>query len=194
MRSLALAIKRRCKIITALAIAFTAVLISLGYILLRLVPMTLFALGFFIGFIMWLANREHQPFSSFRLPFYVTPGLFILHKIEERYLDSFPELSKITGVPMPDTGSIYVLILYLFAAAWLLIPILTSREVEFGYFFAWTFFASMGVVEVAHFAFPLFTGKNYGYFPGMASATLLVPAAWWGIVRLRSSKFKSQMT
>ena len=168
-----------------LSTAFTSGVVGIGYVLLGFVPMALFALGFLVGFILWLATRRQPPFASFKVAFYVTLILFAIHKLEERYLNFFPELSKITGVPMPDTDSAFVVLLYLFAAAWLLIPYLTSNGLEFGYFLAWTFFASMGIVELAHFAFPLFTGRGFGYFPGMASAVLLVPTAWWGMRCLR---------
>jgi hypothetical protein len=75
-------------------------------------------------------------------------------------------------------------LLYAFAATWLLIPWLVGRRHAFGYFLVWTFFASMGITELAHFVFPLFTGAPYGYFPGMASVVPLAPLAWWGIWRL----------
>jgi len=42
----------------------------------------------------------------------------------------------------------------------------------------------MGITELAHFVFPSFTNKAYGYFPGMASVVLLAPVAWWGMYRL----------
>ncbi len=100
-------------------------------------------------------------------------------------MDFFPALSKITGVPMPDTSSPMVFALYALSGAWLLIPYLMKRGREFGWFLAWTFFTSMGVIELAHFAFPLFTGSPYGYFPGMATVVPLVPAAWWGLIRLK---------
>ena len=99
-------------------------------------------------------------------------------------MNFFSELSKITGVPVPDTDSVGVYLLYTAAGAWLLIPLLVSRGYEFGYYLAWTFFTSMGVIELAHFVFPFFTDKSYGYFPGMASVVVLAPAAWWGMSRL----------
>jgi len=42
----------------------------------------------------------------------------------------------------------------------------------------------MGVIELAHFVFPLMTGTPYGYFPGMATAGPLSAAGLWGIVRM----------
>jgi hypothetical protein len=57
-----------------------------------------------------------------------------------------------------------------------------------GYYLAWTFFASLGITELAHFVLPLFSEQPYGYFPGMATVVLLAPSAWWGMVRLRSGR------
>ncbi|WP_206110744.1 hypothetical protein [Pannonibacter phragmitetus] len=59
-----------------------------------------------------------------------------------------------------------------------------ARGYAFGHYLAWTFFVSMGVIELAHFVFPLFGGRSYGYFPGMATVVLLAPVAWWGIYRM----------
>jgi hypothetical protein len=167
-----------------LAFLYTTAIVWLGYELLGLVPMFLFGFGFFGGLLVWLARPRTPAFATIRIPFYVALLLFVLHKLEERYLDFFPALSEITGVPVPDTNSLLVYLLYALAAAWLLIPQLLKHGSEFGHYLAWSFFTSMGVTELAHFVFPLFTGAPYGYFPGMASTLLLAPVAWWGMWRL----------
>lgn len=166
------------------ALLFTAAALALGYTLLGLLPMLLFAFGFLGGLLLWILVPGATPFSAMRGPYFLTLSLFVLHKLEERYLDFFPALSRITGVPVPDTSSVFVVLLYALAAAWLLIPFLVSRTNQFGYYLAWTFFTSMGVVELAHFIFPLLQDGPYGYFPGMATALFLAPAAWWGLYRL----------
>ena len=167
-----------------LASILTLAILVLGYVLLGIWPTFLFAFGFVGGLVLWLAFQTDTPFASIKIPYFLTLGLFIVHKWEERYMDFFPELSKITGVPVPDTNSIGVYLLYAAAGAWLLIPLLVARGKEFGYYLAWTFFTSMGVIELAHFVFPFFTGMPYTYFPGMASVVVLAPAAWWGMYRL----------
>ena len=73
--------------------------------------------------------------------------------------------------------------LYSLAAAWLLIPYLLRRGHELGYYLVASFFMSMGTTELAHFAFPLWIDRPYGYFPGMFSVILLAPTAWWGLWR-----------
>jgi len=168
----------------ALAVALTGVVLMLGYVLLGIVPMLLFALGFVGGLILWLRSPKQVPWSGFRAPYYIGLALFIAHKIEEREFDFFPKLSELTGTPMPATSSPLVWALYASASTWLLVPWLASRRSDFGYFLAWSFFVSIGVIEMAHFFFPLFTGKPYMYFPGMITAALVAPAGWWGIGRL----------
>lgn len=172
------------------ALVFTLAILVLGYIMLGLLPMFLFAFGFVGGFILWLVIPTNATFKTIRIPFLLTFIFFVLHKIEERYMDFFPRLSEITGVPVPETNSVLVYLLYAFAGAWLLIPYLVKRDYSFGYYLAWTFFASMGITELAHFFFPFFTAKTYGYFPGMASVVLLAPTAWWGMYRLSGKRYQ----
>jgi len=163
---------------------FTVAVVVLGYVLLGWLPALLFAFGFVGGFMQWLIVPTKAGFDRIRWAYFVTLALFVVHKFEERQMDFFPALAKITGVPVPDTNSVFVVLLYAFAAAWLLVPILMSRDHPFGQYLAWTFFTSMGVTELAHFVFPLLVGSGYGYFPGMASVVVLAPAAWWGLNRL----------
>ncbi len=170
------------------ALVFTLTILILGYVMLGILPMFLFAFGFLGGFILWLTVPTAATFESIKIPFLLTFAFFILHKFEERYMDFFPKLSEITGVPVPETDSILVYLLYAFAGAWVLIPYLMKYNYNFGYYLAWTFFTSMGVTELAHFVFPFFTTKPYGYFPGMASVILLAPVAWWGIFTLFKHK------
>jgi hypothetical protein len=172
---------RRSFSVIASAAVFTAAVVALGYVLLGFIPMALFALGFVGGLLFWIFIPAEVPFAAIRVPYLLCLALFVLHKLEERYLDFFPALSRLTGVPVPGEGSPPAVLLYAFAGAWLLIPWLVGRKHAFGYFLAWTFFASMGITELAHFVFPFFTGSPYGYFPGMASALLLAPLAWWGM-------------
>jgi hypothetical protein len=165
------------------AMLFTSAVLALGYVLLGLIPMWLFAFGFLSGLVLWLLVPTNVTFQAIRLPYFITLAFFVLHKVEERVTDFFPALSTITGVPTPEP-SLATATLWAFAAAWLLIPTLVARDVAFGYFLAWTFFASMGITELGHFVLPLFVDAGYGYFPGMASVVLLAPTAWWGLFRL----------
>jgi len=73
---------------------------------------------------------------SFALSY--SAAFFALHKVEERAMEFFPALSEITGIPVPRPSLLTVL-LYAFAAAWLLVPFLINRGNALGYYLAWTF-------------------------------------------------------
>lgn len=165
----------------AIAAAHALAVVALGYRMLGPVPALLFSGGFVGGFAAWTLIPARPAFQVFRAVYYLTLALFVFHKLEEREMDFFPALARLTGVTMPETMSLQVYALYALASAWLLVPFLAGRGVEFGYYLAWSFFASMGLVELAHFVFPFFREEGFGYFPGMASASLLAPAAWLGM-------------
>jgi len=176
--------RRIARVPIVLALALTLSVITLGYIMLGVIPMILFALGYLGGFIFWLLKPSSASFRDIAAPYFVTLAIFILHKYEERTAEFFPALSNLTGTPMPDSGSALAILLYALAAAWLLVPWLMVRRRQLGYFLAWSFFMAMGVTELAHFVFPLFAGGPYAYFPGMWSVIPLAPAAWWGLRNL----------
>jgi hypothetical protein len=167
-----------------LAFLFTTAVVALGYVLLGFLPMCLFAFGFVGGFLLWLFTPDKVTFSEIKLPYFSSLGLFVLHRMEEHFFGFFPALSRITGVPVPQPSSIFAILLWMFAGAWLLIPYLLGKESPFGYYLAWTFFTSMGVTELAHFGFPILSLEPFGYFPGMATVILLAPVAWFGIWRM----------
>lgn len=166
------------------ALALTLITVFLGYYLLGWLPMMLFALGFVGGFALWITVPTTFHFSRIRWPYFLTLVLFVAHKYEEKTMDFFPALSRITGVPVPEVNSIGVYLLYMAAGTWLLIPALVNGGHAFGYYLAWTFFTSMAVTELAHFFLPILSDKPYGYFPGMATAIVLVPAGWFGLVMM----------
>lgn len=177
----------------ALAFGHAAAIVILGYILLGLMPMLLFASGFIGGLLVWLVKPQVPSFAEIRAPYILTLVLFGLHKVEEREMDFFPALATITGVTPPADGSAGAVVLYALAMMWLLVPFLLARSMPFGSYLAWTLFIAMGVVEIAHFVFPLFRTGPYGYFPGMLTAAPLAAAAWWGIWRLGNETAQSRI-
>lgn len=167
------------------AFLFTIAILVLGYIAFGFWTALIFTFGFLGGFLIWLFTTHQVPFEQFKVAYWVTLVLFLLHRVEEKVMGFFAKLSAITGVTTPEITSAPVILLVLASVgAWLAIPILVKRNYAFGYYLAWTFFASMGITELAHFVFPLFTSEPYGYFPGMATVAILAPVAWWGIYRL----------
>lgn len=167
------------------AFSFTIAILLLGYISFGIWTTLVFVSGFLGGFLLWLFIQVRPPFKQFKTAFWLTFILFLLHRIEEKVFGFFDKLAQITSAPKPGTFSLSIILLILMSVgAWLLIPILVKKGYEFGYYLVWTFFAAMGITELAHFIFPLFTDQPYGYFPGMASVVVLAPAAWWGITRI----------
>lgn len=171
------------------ALAFSLAVPTVGYLSFGIVPASIFLVGYLGGFILWMLIPDRASFASVKIPYVITLLLFILHRIDE-YVSEFQlTLSGITGVPVPEVASIPIIILLIGSVlAWVLAPMLMKRGYAFGYYLMWTFFASMGISELAHFIFPLFTGNGYAYFPGMASVLLLAPAAWFGMWRLSGKK------
>lgn len=162
---------------------FTVAVLIVGYLLLGPLPASLFAAGYLGGLLLWLTVPTKAAYKEIRGPYFLTLLLFVAHKVEERYFGFFPALSEITGVsPSPDM--ILAKLLYGLAGAWLMIPVLLKANHPFGFYLAWTFFTSMGVTELAHFVFPFIAPGPLRYFPGLITATLLVPAGFWGLHRL----------
>lgn len=167
------------------SLAFTSATLVLGYAALGWVTMLIFTAGFLGGFLLWLVLPSRGTWADLKTSYWLTLALFLLHRVEEKVFGFFDLLSQITGVATPDIASWPVVLLVLASVGgWLLIPYLVKHGHPFGYYLAWTFFASMGLTELAHFlVFPFLT-DGYRYIPGMASVVLLAPAAWFGMWRL----------
>lgn len=171
------------------ALAFSLLVPLLGYVYLGALYAVLFLVGYLGGFALWMATPHQVPWQSIKLPYWLTMASFLfLHKVEENRMAFFASVaSQITGDPVPNiTVGLIVALLILPLGAWLMVPWFVKRVHPFGYYLAYSFFASMGFTELAHFVLPFLTNDTYGYFPGMASAILLAPLGWWGLRRLRS--------
>lgn len=175
--------QNRSVTVILLAFIFTALILFLGYISFGFWTMLIFTSGFMGGFVLWLLIPTRISYEKIKFLFLLTFLFFLLHRIEEKVLGFFATLSEITGVSTPEIGSWNVIgLVILSAGAWLLIPYFLKRGFEFGYYLLWTFFAAMGITELAHwFVFPFIVQKPLGYFPGMLSVILLAPTAWLGM-------------
>lgn len=169
----------------AAALLVTFVVPGLGLVALGNLPALLFLAGFLGGFILWLFLPSNASFCEIRRIYWVLFALFILHRVEEKYFGFFERLAKMTGVATPEVLSPVVLLLVAVSVGgWLLGPYLYSRGGEFGKYLVWTFLASMGITELAHFVFPMLEGTPYNYFPGMGTTLILAPLAWYAMCRL----------
>lgn len=182
-------------LVRLIALLFTAAVLALGYVAFGFWTAMIFTSGFLTGFILWLLIPARPGFHRIKVPFWLAFGLFMVHRVEEKTMGFFARLSEITHVLTPAIDSVPVILLVLFSVgAWLAVPILVPRGHAFGYYLAWTFFAAMGITELAHFIFPFFSGGPYTYFPGMASVLLLAPVAWWGMKRLSEINIEHSTT
>jgi len=169
------------------ALLFSLLIPVFGYFYTGWLIAFLFLIGYFAGFFLWLFIPTKVPYASIRAPYWATLLVFILlHKVEENRMKFFEVVGdKITGIPVPEvTPLLVVSLLILPIGAWLLVPYLVKRGHDIGYYFAWTLFTSTGLIELAHFIFPLLTGEPYGYFPGMITALPLATVGWWGMWKL----------
>ncbi len=173
-----------------IALLFTLAVLALGYAAFGFWTMLIFTSGFLGGFVLWMLFPAAVTFSAIKVPYFVALALFVLHRVEEYLFGFFDRLAAITGVQKPEVASWeVVLLLLLSVGAWLLIPWPMGRGYRFGTYLAWTFFAAMGITELAHFVvFPWFAPTLFAYFPGMASVVLLAPVAWWGMWRLAAAQ------
>lgn len=171
----------------AAALGFALLIPLLGYVYLGTLYASIFLVGYLGGFLLWLSTPSGVGWRRISAPYWLTLVAFLaLHKFEENRTGFFDQVSaRITGAPVPEVSvGLILAILVLPVGAWIAIPVLIKRHFEFGRFLAWTFFASMGITELAHFAMPVLANEPYGYFPGMLSVFILAPLAWWGMARL----------
>ncbi|MDR7336202.1 MAG: hypothetical protein ACT6S0_00450 [Roseateles sp.] len=169
-----------------IATAYTVAVLATGFAAFGLVTMLVFTAGFVGGLTLWLALPTRGTWLDVRWPFWLVMLLFIVHRIEEKQFGFFAMLSSVTGVATPELLSPAVVALVLLSVGgWLLVPWLMSRRKPLGSYFAWSFFASMGITELAHWlVFPFMQGAGAHAVPGMWSVLLLAPTAWWGMSRL----------
>lgn len=170
----------------AVAVTLSVLAVASGYFALGGLAASIFAVGYVGGLVLWLSVPGPVVYRRFRAPYWLTLAAFVLlHKPEERYAQFFDVLAQISGTAIPEsTDPAVLLMLATGFLPWLLIPWLAGQGRDFGRYLAWTFFASMGLSELAHFVLPLFLAQPYGYFPGMLSVVILAPLAWWGLWRL----------
>lgn len=150
-----------------IAFVFTAGLLAMGYLSFGFWTTFIFASGFLTGFLLWVFIPVSPSFESIRKPYWATLVAFILlHRVEEYYFGFQKELSLLTGNPVPALNSPALIILVLASVGgWLLIPYLVKRKNFFGYYLTWTFFAAMGITELAHFSSLFLQGSLTDIFP-----------------------------
>ncbi len=176
---------RSIKVIVA-AFLYTVVTLLLGYLSFGFLVSLIFSSGFLGGFILWYFIRSATPYERLKVPYFICLALFVLHRVEEKYMGFFAFLSRVTNVQTPEVLSWKVIgLVAISVGSWLAIPYLLRRGYDFGYYFAWTFFTAMGVTELAHWlVFPFLLENPIQYVPGMISVIPLAFVAWLAMRRL----------
>ncbi len=177
----------RTPISVLLAVLYTIAIPVLGYLSIGAAPGIIFLVGFGAGLVMFLNVPTRPSWDRIKVPYYLTLGLFVIHRIDEQLFGFFDALTEVTGVAYPSITYPPGFMLGLLSFAWLLSPLLIKKGYSFGYYGAWSVFCAMGLSELAHFIFPFMTPEPYGFFPGMLTVIPLAPAAWWGMSRLMRS-------
>lgn len=164
--------------------AFSTVMVWFAYQWAGWLIAMVFSAGFVTGWLMWLVRPATPTFSSIKAPYFVALGAYVIHRIDEEVSGFVPAIEELTGAePVALTSPLSLGIAGL-SVMWMLSPVLLRWRYPLGAYGAWTLFAGFGVLELAHFVFPLLTPGGYGYFPGMVTAPLIIAAGWWGLLRL----------
>ena len=144
--------KNKSLSIVGIAFLFSVLVPFVGYLSFGIWPALLFLTGYMGGFLLWLFFPTRAPFKSIKWIYIATFLLFLVHRVEEKVSGFFATLADMTGVPIPEIVSVPIILLLLFSVlGWLIGPILYKRNISFGYYLVWTFFASMGITELPPF-------------------------------------------
>lgn len=165
----------------AVASAFTALFVVVFGMAVSPLVGIVHATGFFGGLALWLARPTHAPFGTIKVPYLVTLGAYVVHRIDEEVSGFVPAIEALTGVEAADVLAPITILLVILALAWMLGPLLLRIGHPLGQFAAWSMFAGFAIVELWHFVFPLLESGPYGYFPGMVTAPIISAAGWWGV-------------
>lgn len=185
---------KRSKFIVAAALLVTIDTLLLGYLAFGFLTSLIFSSGFLGGFLLWYFVRSETPYKKLKYPYFACLALFLIHRVEEKYLGFFAFLADVTGVRTPEVLSWQVIALVVISVgSWLSIPFFLRAGHEFGYYFVWTFFAAMGITELAHWlVFPFVLDHPFHYVPGMISVLPLAPFAWVGMYRLIAGRTRKE--
>lgn len=159
-------------------------MVVLGYLAIAPLVGLVFAGGFFSGFGLWLARPMQASFEAIKAPYLSAIAAYAIHRTDEELSGFVPAMEELTGRSAADVTSPVSIALVVLSAMWVLSVLLMRHDHAIGHYGAWALFAGFGVIELAHFVFPLLTPEPYGYFPGMVTAPLISAVGWWGLWRL----------
>jgi F420H(2)-dependent quinone reductase len=174
---------RRARRTVAVAVVLGAVIVAAGYPFLGAIAVAISAL-FAVSFIPWRLTSYGRPAPPWPLviPYLITVMLFLVQVMEEYLSQVWNAFSRI-GQPMSERTFIVAAgtVVPIF---WLAGLVLLCLRTEIGNWMVWVFAIAMGIVELAHLLFPFMDTGHFGYFSGLYSALLLVPAGWYLAFRI----------
>jgi hypothetical protein len=174
---------RRARRTVAAAVVLGAVIIAAGYPFLGAIAATIGAL-FAVSFIPWRLTSYGRPADPWPLviPYLITVILFLVQVLEEYLSQVWNAFSRI-GQPMSERTFI-VAAATVVPTFWLAGLALLCLRTEIGNWMAWVFAIAMGIAELSHLVFPFMDTGHFGYFSGLYSALLLIPAGWYLAMRI----------
>lgn len=187
-------VQKKSYSVILLAFLFTLAMVVLGALAIAPLVGVVFASGFFTGFVLWLIMPMQATFQTIKLPYVVAILAYIIHRTDEEVSEFVPAMEELTGSTAAAVTSPVSIVLVVLSLVWMLSPLLMKYGYAFGFYGAWTLFAGFGIIELAHFVFPLLTPDSYGYFPGMITAPLIAAVGWWGMWRLWKGNHVSKQT
>jgi deazaflavin-dependent oxidoreductase (nitroreductase family) len=173
----------RARRTVAVAVVLGAVTVAGGYPFLGAIAVAIGAL-FALSFIPWRLTSYGRPADPWPLviPYLITVMLFLIQVCEEYLSQVWNAFSRI-GQPMSERTFI-VAAATIVPIFWLLGLVLLCLRTEIGNWMAWVFAIAMGIVELSHLVFPFVDTGHFGYFSGLYTALLLVPAGWYLAFRI----------
>ncbi len=177
-------VRRPSALHVAIGAAFSLTMVVLGQLAVGTLVAIVFSTGFVLGWVLWVAVPDRASFDTLKVPYVVALVAYAVHRTEEEVADFVGAIERLTGDQAVDVVSPVSVTLVVLSVAWMLSPLLVRWGHPLGYYGAWTLFAGFGVLELAHFVFPLMTPEPYGYFPGMWTVPLIAASGWWGMWRL----------
>ena len=167
----------------AVAVVLGAAIVAAGYPFLGAIAVAISAL-FAVSFIPWRLTTYGRPVDPWPLviPYLITVMLFLI-QVGEEYLSQVWNAFSRIGQPMSERTFIVAAgtVVPLF---WLLGLVLLCLRTEIGNWMAWVFAIAMGIVELSHLVFPFMDTGHFGYFSGLYTAVLLIPAGWYLAFRI----------
>lgn len=142
------------------------------------------------GFLLYLKTGYRYRFDTSKVivSYLLTVIFFVIHVYEE-YVFGFEQIaSELSGTEVSQQ-SFLTLTAFVGPVVWITGAIFLIKQWAVGYYFLAFFFVAMTVAELSHFIFPFVLYGEWKYTAGVATATLPLIPAWYGLfITLKETK------